>query len=137
MSREYKAKVFFYDGLDFSTGKMISAEEAYLENYIEWVDNSIKPTDDSSIIVFWTGLKDKNNIDIYEGDIMKGNFATGIGGVSTKYKEFNFSISYHQRQAQFGLDMPEHYGSYRFLPYLIQCEIIGNIYQNPELLNKK
>jgi len=91
---------------------------------------------DDFILMQYTGLKDKNGKEIYEGDILKGLFATGGGGNSTKYKEFNFSFSCHisNSSSQFGIDMPKRYGSYRFHPYIHQCEIIGNIYEKPELL---
>lgn len=72
------------------------------------------------IIMQWTGLKDKNGKEIYEGDVLKDSYST--------FKVF-FS-----------------YGSFRFEklqiddfaePSLKRLEIIGNIYEHPELLNKQ
>jgi hypothetical protein len=77
-----------------------------------------------------------SNTDIFEGDIMNGNFGTGIGMSSTRYKAFNFEIEWTQNYG-FHLVMPKDYGRHRFLPHLDQCEVIGNIYESPELLNKK
>ena len=59
---------------------------------------------------------------------MKGRFGTGLGGKSTKYKEFTFSIMYHESTASFYIEMPKDYGDYRFHPYWGQCEIIGSIH---------
>jgi uncharacterized phage protein (TIGR01671 family) len=80
------------------------------------------------------GMRDKNGGMIYNGDILKGKFGTGIGGKTTRYKQFNFKISYHDHSCQFHLDMPNGYGNYRFCPHLTDCEIIGTVTDNPELL---
>lgn len=90
----------------------------------------IKPETISQYI----GINDKTGNKIFENYILKGKFGTGIGGKSTKYKEFNFSISFHEHSQSFGLDMPKGYGQYRFHPYLTECIIIGNIFDHSELL---
>lgn len=82
----------------------------------------------------YIGIKDKVGNMIFENSIMKGKFGTGIGLKSTKYKEFNFSISLHEHSQRFGLDMPKGYGQYRFLPHLTECIVIGNIFDHQELL---
>ena len=84
----------------------------------------------------YTGLLDRNNKEIFEGDVLNGEFATGLGLKSTKYKSFNFSISFHGHDACFHSDMPENYGKYRFLPHVSNCIIVGNIHDNPSLILK-
>lgn len=85
----------------------------------------------------YTGIKDKNEEKIFEGDILKGSFGTGGGGKSTKYKDFIFSISFFTGHGmpRFTMDAPA-LGNYRFFPQIRNCEIIGNVYQQPHLLTK-
>lgn len=82
----------------------------------------------------YIGIKDTVGQMIFENSIMKGKFGTGIGCKSTKYKEFNFSVTYHGHSPEFHLNMPKNYGRYRFLPYLTECIVIGNLFDHKELL---
>lgn len=82
----------------------------------------------------YIGIKDKVGSRIFENNILRGKFGTGIGGKSTKYKEFNFSISFHEHSQSFHLDMPKGYGRYRFCPHLTECIVIGNMFDHSELL---
>ena len=68
----------------------------------------------------YTGLKDKNNKEIYEGDICK---CRGLGTIKTVVVE-----DIRQIPVQVSA-WPTIYGKGNG-----ECEIIGNIYQNPELL---
>lgn len=83
----------------------------------------------------YIGIKDKNKRRIFENDILKGQFGSGIGCKSTKYKEFMFTVSYHNHSPEFHLDMPKNYGKYRFCPHLTDSEVVSNIHDNPELLH--
>lgn len=74
----------------------------------------------------FTGLKDKNEVDIYEGDIVE--IPCGYGG-DFFYKESIGVIKY---------EAPEFWIDYPFAKdnEWIDIEVIGNIHQNPELLNE-
>lgn len=80
-------------------------------------------------IMQYTGQKDKNGIEIYEGDILKYKFPYNRRELHTS------AIIYLETQASFGI--VDFYGNNIPL-YDIACkeyaEIIGNIYGNKELL---
>ena len=74
----------------------------------------------------YTGLKDKNNKEIYEGDILFESFGE-------KYYKVVFENG--SFRAEFEGDFEEH--SFDLIDVVAQgCEVVGNIYENPELLGE-
>jgi len=74
------------------------------------------------IFMQYTGLKDKNGKEIYEGDLLEADWPnpSKVEFVNGKYMKSFFD-----------------YANDRFVPEIIvtdQDEVIGNIYENPELL---
>lgn len=73
-----------------------------------------------------TGLKDKNNQEIFEGDILHHQIQTDYTFI-VKYDKDNGRWYGDGLSRTYRIDIAK-----RFLPYYYK--VIGNIYENPELL---
>jgi uncharacterized phage protein (TIGR01671 family) len=101
------------------TKQMVGSETVF-----RWLFEDPKNTKD---IMQYTGLKDKSGIEIYEGDIIKFNhFWNGFYGTAlVKWSESGFVDDRYNGDEVFYLnDLSDHK----------DCEVIGNIYENKELL---
>ena len=77
-----------------------------------------------------TGLKDKNDKEIFEGDIVKFTITNGFDYVVDEYG----AVTYKQGAFFIVKDFAEYLISY---VYTKEVEVIGNIYENQELLEGK
>ena len=92
-----------------------------------WKWREDEKSESGSIVIDWpvmqfTGLKDKNGKEIYEGDILQYSYSrdtTGKDVITDTY-----TVEWDQLKEGVGFA----------LPFLNNAEIIGNIYENPELL---
>ena len=80
--------------------------------------------DDSDIMQF-TGLKDKNGVDIYEGDLLKFKATTVNGIFSIVFRNGSFCLSNSWSDYT-------SFDHYEFSSNNIQ--VIGNTHENPELI---
>lgn len=115
-------------GIDFFNKTVTFA--AYTDG--EEVDNLEKYSFDENNIFYekdlkimqYSGLKDKNNKEIYEGDILSD------GNIKKPYKVVFENGSF---KAEFEGDFDEY--SFDLIDVVAQgCEVIGNIYENLELM---
>ena len=98
----------------------------------------------------YTGLKDKNNVEIYEGDILTTLYITPMGNITDILSNEIYLVEF--KNGMFGYSSKTKFNPLEdFIiktkgEYISNCgcktiynetiiEVIGNIYENPELLN--
>ena len=106
-------------------------DDTLLLSYDEIAFDEVPASD--FILMQSTGLKDKNGKEIFEGDVVK--YEVGCNTVTEE-------VAYDKNFAGFGVRDADIDIIFTFLQLadvvdLISLEVIGNIYQNPELLEEE
>lgn len=131
ITQPLKFRVFFYDGADFKTGEMLTGLEAYTEDYIRFNESSeLVGTDECSIIMLSTGKKDVRGNEVFAKDIVTD------GHIMTDWIDWcNNCCSF---QPFYLLDIERCHacdGNYYFRDISDSMTIVGNIFQNPDLVD--
>ena len=114
-------RVFKFRAWDkFNAQYWHSEEHNNLGDFFKKIQHFIDGGNDL-IIEQFTGLIDKNGKEIYEGDILTYN------GITSNGNEIIREVNYNAENARFQS------GMYLLSQSIELSEIIGNIYENPEL----
>lgn len=115
---EEEGEVMYYDVYPFK-------DDTLLLSYDEIAFDEVPASD--FILMQSTGLKDKNDKEIFESDIVKFTITNGFDYVVDEYGV----VTYKQGAFFIVKDFAEYLISY---VYTDEIEVIGNIYENHELL---
>lgn len=132
--REIKFRV-----IDKNTKKRWSEEDLIFHDgiwYEDWraFEDGIPLNMENCVVMQYTGLKDKNGTEIYEGDILTDH------GEEYLLYESHLYVEYSKERGSFDfVDKFDYFGITRYTAFEISYEhfeVIGNIYENPELLER-
>ena len=140
--KEYEKMTYFDDeDYEYKPPFVFRLDQVFKKdsNYDDYEDFEYNDVTDNVEVMQYTGLKDKDGKEIYEGDIVKihkHNFDYGfkkdeIGQIKFIDGAFGFYREESKNEYYFN-DLATESG-YRELEYY---EVIGNIYDNPELLEE-
>lgn len=135
MIREIKFRIWDKEYEEFiQFNKMGFLEDGSLW-YVQGVDENEKEIDPPYFedqndwqLMQYTGLKDNNGVEIYEGDALRDSESIVI----VKFADGKFSVDYRTMGGKW-----RNYGS--LFDYLkdYEGEVIGNVYQNKDLLERE
>lgn len=79
----------------------------------------------------YTGLKDENGKEVYEGDIVEATYC--VDGCYYDTEDEYSVIQWDDKQCGFNIMFKDELLSSP-ISYYVSFEVVGNIYENPELL---
>ena len=117
----------------FPIGKTSGEKEMFFVDSYYWEEwgcsgyNLEECMKDDDVLMQYTGLKDKNGKEIYEGDILN-RITKGYGNerIIVKYGQDCVNAEGDSEDQAYGYNVSQYFA--------LDSEVIGNIYQNPKLI---
>lgn len=123
--REIKFKAYFKVDKRIYDVWAINFSREEIELFDKKMQVDFEASFDDVELMQYTGLKDKNGVEIYEGDIIKAKFIKDISDTTGW-------VEYFDKDASFICHLKG--GDYALLVALSELEVIGDIYNNKEFL---
>lgn len=134
---EIKEEYINYNGMHYPPESVLFIDLSGLLHYFTGSYEIQMLKEENYSVMQYIGLKDKNGKEIYEGDILE--FPIGLLSIVMANNENRFVIDDKYEKvvseygsSAFGWTFPEELS----LCEITDCEIIGNRYENPELVEK-
>ena len=112
-------------------GKEVCGHIEYTTNLIDALNTMLNEDDYDIEVMQSTCLKDKNGMEIFEGDILVNQYGN-VGYVAYLQQEAGFVVVLKKSDYRLG-----HRNTGESYDVATAHEVIGNIYENPELLEEQ
>ena len=130
---DFKFRAWDEDAFMFVPTKLVFGTNGNKGTIVVWRDNIFGNLGSGIIALMqYTGLKDTNDKEIYEGDVVKA--PTGSHPYRVIFLLGSFDINYPDCCVHCKSGNACHGSLYEYLAHYENVEVIGNIYENPELL---
>jgi len=130
---KFRAKIQGHIGYVFGVPHNVYHDSEHKDKWfdsMQYMDEYGKPTVEyieQDTLSEYTGLKDKNGVEIYEGDVLRG-YGKEIKRYIVSFENGSFVL--HHEFARWGLL----YRMFEIDMKDMPVEVIGNIHENPELI---
>jgi uncharacterized phage protein (TIGR01671 family) len=135
--RGFDGTKWYYGDLEYNRKTNVARIHTYKEDGSYCRQYTVDP----DTVGQFTGMTDKKDAKIYDGDILFVEFADKSGGYqlvgwNEKTASWGIMDAYSYQSIKEGCDFAEfkNYVLLAFLEKAIVFEVVGNIYNNPELL---
>jgi uncharacterized phage protein (TIGR01671 family) len=121
-------------GLNSACAHSLWHKVGFITDMPDKYENQIEQWQKDIVWLQFTGLTDKNSKEIYEGDVI--TYKRSIGNWTGQYMTTTHTIVFSKEVFAFVMEYGSQYIKLR-KHWGYEYEVIGNIYENPELLDNK